>query len=848
MLVELLEPAQRLALGLVAAGAAGAALLLAWRRARPSAIVALVAIAIVAVAALALEQAIAWLAAAAAPADQAFNEHRWVVMAPWGQVGLLLGLAIGVATVAMSWLGNARLASPWRRALLLGLRSAAVACALVVFFEPAIELRQVAREANRVAVLVDDSRSMALIDRPGGPTRAARARAVLDASRATFERWKGAHQVDLYTFADAVLPAALDTVATRPPTGKATLLRQALEQVRARYAGPELAGIVLLTDGVATDDLAGGLGAGAARDFLRGLDTRVHGVWTAEPGLRDVAIARVLADEFAFVRTVAKVEVVVRSTGYGARRIPVTLSSDGVPIRTKQVELAAGQVEARITFELTPPKVGKYVYQIATPVAADEAVTENNASAFVLRVIRDKIRVLQVAGQPSWDVRATRGLFEQNPNVDLISFFILRTRDDLSNAGDDELSLIPFPTRELFEDQLPSFDLVVLQNFDYAPYGIEPYLEDIERYVAGGGALVMLGGDRSFGSGDYQDTPVARALPVVLPRGRSPGELIDTADFAPRLTTAGASHPITALRFDPADNQAAWRALPALEGVNLTEGARDDATVLAVHPTLKTRRGDPMPVMVAGQYKEGRTFVVTTDSLWRWGFVASGQPGGDGRAFVKLWDNAMRWLMDDPDLRYLHVTSDRVEYAPGDAAELEVRLLERDYQPRAGALELEVIRERPAYPAGHAVEVGPATTAGGRAEPIAALALTTGDDGRVRHRLPDLAPGVYRVRAKATLGVRALEATDVFLVREASAELAHPAPDPALLETVAQATGGRALGPIAAIPADLDLLPPRVIRVDSRRDVELWSRPLLLLFALGFLGLEWGLRQRSGTL
>jgi hypothetical protein len=99
----------------------------------------------------------------------------------------------------------------------------------------------------------------------------------------------------------------------------------------------------------------------------------------------------------------------------------------------------------------------------------------------VVRVIRDKIRVLQVAGAPSWDVRALRAMLEENPNVDLISFFILRTQDDIALVPNDEMSLIPFPTRELFEEQLPSFDVIVLQNFEFLPYGIGDYLDNIRE-------------------------------------------------------------------------------------------------------------------------------------------------------------------------------------------------------------------------------------------------------------------------------------------------------------------------------------------------------------------------------
>jgi uncharacterized membrane protein len=834
MTVDLFTGTERLALLAVVLAAAACAGVMAWRRTRPGAVVIAVAIAVLALVALGAEQVVAWLVDAAAPDTSDFNEHRWVVLAPWGRAGIALGALTVAAVLVLSWLSSARVVSPWRRAALLGLRAGAATCAVILFLEPAIELRQVAREPNRVAVVVDDSLSMSLRDQADGPTRAQRARAIIEKSAGTFERWRKKHHVDFFTFSDALVPASEETVGTAPPAGKATLVRQALEQVRARYQGADLAGVVLLSDGIGTGDFAEGAGSGAGRDFLRSLDARVHTAWAARPGLKDVAIARVLADEFAFARTVVRVEAVVRTTGYGARRIPVVLSSDGKPLRRKWVELPAGEQEVRVEFEFTPAKVGKYVYEIATPVASDEAVAENNTLSFVLRVIRDKIRVLQVAGQPSWDVRALRGMLKQNPNVDLISFFILRTQDSISHASNDELALIPFPTHELFEEQLPSFDMIVLQNFDFLPYGIAPYLDNIKDYVKGGGGLVMLGGALSFGAGGYAGTPVADVLPVELPPGHTNLEKQLSVDpFTPQLTDQGRVHPITALRFESADNAAAWKALPQLSGVNLVERPRKDALVLAVHPTLKTSGGSPMPLITAWQTGEGRSLAITTDSLWRWGFVAAAQPGNDGRAYFKLWENAIRWLMDDPDLRFLRVESDRIEYAPDMPVRLGAHLSDRDYKPKVGgAITIDVVRGS-----------DPA-----RAVKVTRAEVTTGDGGDASHELGRMEPGVYRVTARAQVGDRKVEAQDIFLVRAASEELARPAPTQDLLGVIAEATGGRQLGPVSELPADLPLAEPRVVRVDRRTDVELWSRPWLLIAALLFLGLEWGLRGRIGYL
>jgi uncharacterized membrane protein len=823
---------------LVRYGLAGAcavlaiATVLAVRRGRGGLGALLGVLAMFAGGALAGEALVALTVRLAAPGASDFNEYRWVMLAPWGRLGLALGAIAVAAIFVLAWRAS-RGAPAWRRATMIGLRTGAAVAAMVVFLEPAVELRQVAREPNRIAIVVDDSRSMALAEKPGGPTRSERVRALLGRSRETLAAWEKEHKLDYYTFADALTASSLDGLAALKAQGKTTMMRKALEQVRARYEGRDLAGIVLISDGAATGGFGEDSGAGAVRDFLRSLDTRVHTVWAARAGLQDVAIAKVMADEFAFVRTVVRIDAVIRTTGLPARQVPVTLSTDGQPLRQKLVDLPAGDGEVTVTFEVTPPRVGRYVYEIAVPVADGEAVKENNTRDFVVRVIRDKIRVLQVSGQPSWDVRALRQMLKSNPNVDLISFFILRTQDDIQLAPNDEMSLIPFPTRELFEHQLPSFDLIIIQNFEYLPYGIADYLENIRSYVEGGGGLAMLGGAAAFTSGGYYGTPVAAALPVELFPPLDSTQLLDTQKFSPQLTTAGQLHPVTSLRYSAPDNTAVWKALPQLEGVNVVAGAKPDATVLAVHPRLRTKDGKPMPVIVAGDYGKGRSLAVTTDTLWRWGFVAAARPGDDGRQYTKFWENTMRWLIQDPDLRNLHVDSDAVEYLPGAPVRVAVRLLGRDYQPLPNGI-VSLVLKKGADPV--------------RAQQVMTTKVSVGDDGTAVYDLGGLPAGVYRVEGKATIAGRDVDASDIFLVREGGNELDHPVGDPQLLEQIAKTTDGTALGPADALPASLPLDPPRIVRVDRRTDVELWSRPGLLILVVGLLGLEWLLRQRSGYL
>ena len=255
MSVALLTGEHRLVLVVVALIAGGLAGFLAWRRTRPAPAIACAALAAVAVLALATDRAVAVIAASALAGGDAYNEYQMIRVSPWGPAALALGGAAAAAIVALGVIASRRVASPWRRAILIGLRTGAALTALVLFIEPAIELREVAREPNRIAVVVDDSLSMSLRDDPDGPTRFERAREILDRSEATFSTWRQDHEIDVYTFSDDLERASMETVATGEPTGDATRFRRALDRLRAGYEGADLAGIVLISDGIATDDL-----------------------------------------------------------------------------------------------------------------------------------------------------------------------------------------------------------------------------------------------------------------------------------------------------------------------------------------------------------------------------------------------------------------------------------------------------------------------------------------------------------------------------------------------------------------------------------------------------------------
>lgn len=669
-------------------------------------------------------------------------------------------------------------------------------------------------EAGRFVALVDASRSMGVLDADGRP-RSERARARLAELPADAE---------VYTFGDALRPGAPEAW----DDGE-TDLGGALAALAQRYAGERLAGVAVITDGIDRGGLrrrvqsAEGEGATAAPLPKLGGPLTLYQV--GEDGERlDVAVTDVRAGGFAFLRAPFGIEVDVKAVGAHPGGVPITLTRDGQPAGTLSAKLDA-EGRGTVRFEITPTDDGRYVFEASAPLLEGDAVPANNSLSVAVRVVRDRVRVLQVCGSPSWDQKFLRLFLKEDPAVDLVSFFILRTTEDMrAGWSPDELSLIQFPYEKLFSTELGSFDLVILQNFDYAPYfdrDADALLGNIAEYVKNGGALVMVGGDRSFDLAGYGKTPLADILPVRMGRG---GDATDTHAFAPRLSAGGARHPVTQLVGEPSENAATWERLSPLDGLNLSLGATPGAAVLLEHPTLRTDDGSPMPVLVVNEVGKGRAMALMADASWRWSFDEAGAGRGN-QAYLRFWKNALRWLIGDPEDQPVSVEANRENYQVGEEVRVRVQVRDVGFQPRPGAS----VVVRIDGPGG-----GTRLEAVSDAEGLATVAF------------PATERGAWRVRAAAKdpSGKSLGEAATVYAVTTRDPELDEVEPDGAFLRALAARTGGLYVGPGERAEALFD--PDAGRRVLDRRETPLHAMPLVpALFGI-FVSASWWLRRRSG--
>jgi uncharacterized membrane protein len=563
-------------------------------------------------------------------------EHSYAFAEGWSQ-----GAVAVVVALVLAWLGFVAFELRKRQGSRLPVALTAVIAGLFVLLA-VLRPERVTSRGNRlgprVVVLVDQSRRMRL------PAEAGERRDVAaSAARALAKAWPGA-RVAVRGFADGALePVVLsDDSRVRRSLGEESDLASAFEKIAAE-PGERPAAVVVVSDGRLARPIAEADEATLSRS-LGSLGVPVHTVRVAERPLADASVRKVTSAGAAVAHQPLALKVTVGcGGGLACANVPVSIRElrKGAPAQMLAQGVARSESgEATVDLEITIDRAGQRIIEVAIAAPEGDRVPENDRRVLSLDVTRERVRLLHVAGRPTYDVRQLRLWLKANESVDLIGFFILRTLSDQPNVVDEhtELSLIPFPVDELFTEHLPSFDAVVLQDIDAVEYKLDRYLGALESYVTAGGGLIMVGGPSAFAGGRYQRTPLERVLPVELPEV---GEPYDLRSVVPRATEAGRAAPLLrGVRELLGDD------LPEMEGSNSVGRARPGAVVLWEHPGRSVEQA-PMPLLALGETGDGRTIALAVDATHELAFSAVAERTS-GRAYGALWDGLFGWLMRDP--------------------------------------------------------------------------------------------------------------------------------------------------------------------------------------------------------
>lgn len=510
---------------------------------------------------------------------------------PWQLIAVIGGLAL----VAAFFAGAGRLKSMF-------LRTFAAVALIIALTNPQDVEEDRTPLRDVVLVMVDGSQSVALGER---------------------DKMVAAAVADLE--AKLSSDTSLEIVTARIPVDNdGTRLTASLIEALGNVPIARLAGVIAVTDGQVHD-------LPENPENLLPAGVPFHALIIGDPERRDRRIRTTLAPRFGLVGEQAEFEVLVEDPGHEGERAVIVIKLNG----EIQARFPA-TVGNTISIPLTIERRGPNTVELEVEAAEDELTTQNNVFITEISGIRDRMQVLLVTGEPHMGGRAWRNLLKSDPAIDLVQFTILTNpREKRTGAPPRELSLIEFPTAQLFEEKLDEFDLIIFDQFKRrvasvrggraSPIMSPIYLQNIAQYVENGGALLVATGPPYATPASIFRTPLAAVLPA-----RPTGETFDES-FRPELNSKGRRHPITAgFVGKDADSWGPWYRI--IES-NIVSG-----DVLMEGPSAE-------PLLVIDRVGQGRVGMVMSDQAWLW---SKGWQGGG--PYSEMFRRLSHWLMGEPDL------------------------------------------------------------------------------------------------------------------------------------------------------------------------------------------------------
>ena len=445
-------------------------------------------------------------------------------------------------------------------------RALALAVGLLALANPSFTREEREPLSSVVAVVVDKSQSQSFGERTQ-QTEAARAQLA--------ERLGKLSGVEVRTIEADAGDGSAD----------GTRLFSALSAGLADVPPERVAGAILITDGRVHD--------APENPQALGFSAPVHALISGQPGERDRRVALEKTPRFGIVGQKQTVTFKVTDEGAPAgARVVVTIRRDGEVIARPTV--TAGR-SASIDVDIT--HAGPNIVEFEVPPLEGELTPVNNRTAVAIDGVRDKLRVLLVSGEPNVGERTWRNLLKSDANVDLVHFTILRPPEKQDGTPINELSLIAFPTRELFQTKIKDFDLIIFDR--YAQQGVLPqiYFDNIVRYVRAGGAVLVAAGTDFIDTGSLYNTPLEEILPGI-PRGEA-----TDAPYHAKLTDPGKRHPVTRNLPGSESDPPHWSRFFRVIDAQARSGT-----------SLMSAPGDK-PVLLVDRVGEGRVALLLSDHI-----------------------------------------------------------------------------------------------------------------------------------------------------------------------------------------------------------------------------------------
>ncbi|MCL1920110.1 MAG: hypothetical protein FWG50_03385 [Kiritimatiellaeota bacterium] len=735
---------------------------------------------------------------------------EWIFEHKVSTGAILVALVLALATVA--WTSWRYLPRNVVSGVLVALRLLFLALLFWILLIPGRKSSLTMLIKSRFVILIDRSSSMSQTFEEGRTaTRWNTAQDVLKMKWTESVRNKCIVQV--YPFhADLETPVALEEASALVPDGRSTHLNLSLNRLFDTLRGQEIAGVLVLSDGIDTREKKDSWAEASWGAPLYVVELEAPGEPDDTPDMR---IESVDTPRRAIVGWDTAMSVTVAGQGGKGEPFPVLLLKDGKEQEKIAVTIPPEGGSREVQFKLSHPEVATEIYTVRIPILPGEVQTNDNEMAVAVDVLDARNRVLLLEDSPRQETRfLTRVLFA-NKDITPLAFFQIPNRRVPGTkewvAYGDSQGL----TFELTADQLRLNKIVILGDFESNAFTPE-HIAAILDFVENGGSLILLGGAKFWGESGIVKTDLVKLLPFT----RTGAPAIE-GKFNVAWTAEGRAHPALANNPDmPAELPP---VLSVFTGASLSGGAQ--ALVEAA-----TDRG-AQPILVSRIYGQGKVLTVLTDSLWRWNFEL-----GEAKPFQSFWKQIIQWMSpaeSEMDQYYLELFTDAGTIAVGDPAVLQGRLvIPPSEAQRSRSWKVQCV----------------VTTPSDREIPLdmTSRTLQTAGGGEIPGYLAEFVPsepGNYKAVATVEVdGKKIASSPCLFAVRSTSQELVLKPINDKALKSLARFSGGR-YGPPAEIDAALQEL-----RATDRRETKLeyrslWQSVFVLSLLIALLTIEWVVRK-----
>jgi uncharacterized membrane protein len=766
-------------------------------------------------------------------------------------------LAIALAVVGLLVVLWSYARTPARARLRLAaalLKAIGMLVLAVCLGEPYFHELQPRPGANLFLIVADNSQSLLVKDRGERQSRGEQLRRALTAQSDWQTRLGQDFDVRRYVFDTRPRPVA--DFQTMSFEGDGSSLAGSLMTLAKRHQGRPNAGVLLLTDGNATDF------SDEAIPWSE-LPPVFPVVLGDDLAAKDLSVTRVSASQTNFEAAPVTISAEIEGQGYSGDVVVAQLlgENDEEVDRKTLRNLADGKPQV-VRFQLRPEKAGVSFYRVRAladsaerdfeqPARSQEATLANNSRMVLVDRGQGPYRVLYVAGRPNWEYKFLRRAIEEDGEVNLVGLlriakrepkFTFRgqagertnplfrgfgTQDEEANSYDQPvvIRLGTEDDQELREgfpkaaEQLFQYHAIILDDLEAAFFTQDQMSLMYDFVSQRGGGFLMLGGQESFAGGEYRRTPIGELLPIYLDRVR---QSRDEQGFRLELTREGWLQPWIRLRATEQGEEKRLAEMPAFKTLNQAPNIKPAAAILA---RVRSSEGNTFPALVAQPFGKGRSAALLVGDMWLWNLRRENAEASD---LEKAWRQIVRWLVADVPQR-IEVETRRKLDEPSAPVHLEIRVLDPMFKPLDNA----AVEVRVKTPDDHEIAI--------TAEPGDEQAGVYWTDFVSRQ------PGAYRAKVSVT----AADGTEVgqrdtgWTAEPATDEFRTLRPNRSLLERIARETNGQVVA-LNELNSFMSKLPTRRVPVVEARITPLWHDWRIMLLAAGLLVGEWGVRRWKG--